>query len=299
MTTTLTAPAKINLTLEILARRDDGYHTLRSLMAPIGLFDRLALTPASAFSFVTGSAELQTNNLVVRALEGAGVTTPLRVELDKRIPVGGGLGGGSSDAASVLLAAMRGELGPVPERDWIALARSLGSDVPFFLVGTGALVEGTGERLTSVGALPPWWTLIVRPNEAVATAAAYRMLAETRIRDGVPSRPRSESATLKAIDALQRADFAELERNLVNDFHDLILAAYPIVARAHRAMVAAGARNALLSGSGSCLFALFPDEAQARAIEQRLERDDAIADLFLAPLVTDDRWLPMTVGMSA
>ena len=203
---TLRAPAKINLTLEILSRREDGYHNLRSLMAPVGLYDRIAVEKASSASFGTNVPALGDDNIILRALAAAGVTAPLRVTLEKRIPVGGGLGGGSSDAAAVLRAAMDGAFGETTTRNWIETARSLGSDIPFFLLGSAGLVEGTGERITSVGRIPAWWTLIVRPTAAVATADAYRMLAASRSA-GVPSRPRAASATLAAIDALQRGDF--------------------------------------------------------------------------------------------
>jgi 4-diphosphocytidyl-2-C-methyl-D-erythritol kinase len=287
---TLLAPAKINVTLEILSRRDDGYHTLRSLMLPIALYDRIELEAAGADSFRTDDPGLAAGNLVMRALEAAQLETRFDVVLHKAIPVGGGLGGGSSDAAAVLRAAMDGALGERPELDWIQTAASLGSDVPFFLAGTGALVEGTGERVTAIGALPDWWVLVVRPHASVPTAEAYRALDGARARDGAPaSRPRASSASLAAIDALQRGDFDALTGALVNDFHDVIVPAYSEIARAHDALRAAGARHVLLSGSGSCLFALFPDEPEARACEAALERL-AVAGAFAVPLHRDPAW---------
>ena len=135
----LLAPAKLNVTLEILARRDDGYHSLRSVMLPVGLYDEIELLPAEAAVFRSDDATLAgSDNLIVRALAAAGVAGQYAVELRKRIPVGGGLGGGSSDAAAVLRAAMDGSLGPPGALDWLAAARALGSDVPFFLAGTEA-----------------------------------------------------------------------------------------------------------------------------------------------------------------
>jgi len=282
---TLFAPAKINMTLEILARRPDGYHELRSLMAPIGLFDRIDLAAAAYTSVASNVAGLETDNLVSRALTRAGVATPMQVTLQKEIPVGGGLGGGSSDAAAVLLAARSGALGAVPDQDWIATARSLGSDIPFFLAGTAAVIEGTGEVLTPARSMPPWWVVVVRPTVAVATADAYRRLAASRPH-GPPHRPREGCATLLALQALEAADFAALERCLINDFHELILHAYPLVARAHAAMVAAGAPRALLSGSGSCLFAFFEHEHRAHTTARAIKESDAIAEIFVAPLTT-------------
>lgn len=279
------APAKINLTLEILSRGEDGFHKLRSLMVPIGLFDRITVDQAPCASFSTNVPALHDDNSILRALEAAGVATPLRISLEKRIPVGGGLGGGSSDAATILAATMDGAFGDVEPRNWIELARSLGSDIPFFLLGSAGLVEGSGERLSSVGKTPPWYALIVRPAAAVGTADAFRLLAASRS-NGAPSRPRAACATLAAVDAFQRADFAALQEHLVNDFHDLILDAYPPIAQAHATMRAAGASRAMLSGSGSCLFALFPNEREARAIHAALARDaDAFEDAFVAPLL--------------
>jgi 4-diphosphocytidyl-2-C-methyl-D-erythritol kinase len=287
---TLFAPAKINVTLEILSRRGDGYHLLRSVMLPIGLYDRIELQTSERPSFSTSDPTLGRDNLVERALSAAGVRTIYNVELHKEIPVGGGLGGGSSDAAAVLRAAMDGTLGERDERDWLEVARGLGSDVPFFLAGTGALVEGTGERVTALGALPPWWTIVGRPHATVATADAYRLLDTRRANDGEAStRPRSSSASLSAVDAIQRADFAALAALLVNDFHDIVLEAYPPVTRADAALRAAGAAHVLLSGSGSCTFALFEDEKSARATEAALDRD-AFDNVFVVPLHHDDAW---------
>jgi 4-diphosphocytidyl-2-C-methyl-D-erythritol kinase len=278
----LPAPAKLNLTLEVLSRRDDGYHTLRSLMVPIGLYDRIGLEPANAGQ----PSGLAVDNLVSRALVSAGVNEPLHVTLDKQIPIGGGLGGGSSDAAAVLRAAAEGQLASTGRPDWLAAARALGSDVPFFLTGTAALVEGTGERVTALGSLPPWWTVVVQPVVSVDTADAYRLL-DAHQRSRAP-RPRSESASLRAVDALQRADFAALGAELCNDFHEPILAAYPAVASADAALRAA-CGSSLLSGSGSCLFALFENEDGARAGAARLARD-VVKDVFVVPFHCSDAW---------
>jgi 4-diphosphocytidyl-2-C-methyl-D-erythritol kinase len=279
----IAAPAKLNLTLEILSRRDDGYHTLRSVMVPIGLYDHVDLEPAEV-----ATSGLEPDNLVSRALRAAGVSAPLRVALEKRIPIGGGLGGGSSDAAAVLRAAAEGLLGPTETRDWLETARALGSDVPFFMTGTAALVEGTGERVTALGTLPPWWAVVVQPPASVATADAYRELDAARAKGGFASRPRSESASLRAVDALQRADFAALRAEMINDFHEPILAAYPAVARADAALRAACGAS-LLSGSGSCLFALFESEDEARNGAMRVA-SDAVKDVFVAPFHRDPTW---------
>ena len=264
-------PAKINLTLEILARRADGYHALRSVMVPIALYDELTLAASERFSFICEPAALTADNLVVRALALIERdTAPITVHLRKAIPVGAGLGGGSSDAAAVLLAAMRGAFGAAGERDWIALARSLGSDVPFFLVESGALVEGTGERVTALGALPPWWVVIAIPPIAVPTSDAYRALAAARELTPPPSRPRSESASLRVLEAVQRGDFAAVCAHACNDFEPIVTALAPRILADLQALRTAGAPLALLSGSGSCSFALCANEADAQRVRSAI-----------------------------
>jgi 4-diphosphocytidyl-2-C-methyl-D-erythritol kinase len=283
----LTAAAKVNLTLEVLARRGDGYHGVRSLIVPIGLYDEIAISPSERPAFACDDARVGAGNSVVAALAALD-HAPANVSLTKRIPIGAGLGGGSSDAAAILRAAMRDELAvPDVPRDWLAIARSLGSDVPFFLTGTGALVEATGERVTAVGALPPWWVVVAAPPVAVDTAEAYRLLDDGRA-GGAPQRARSTSASLAALEALQRADFDALCGALVNDFEPVVLGAYPAAARAHAALGEAAGSRALLTGSGACSFALFRNEDAARAAAARL--DPAVATAYPAPLLADGDW---------
>jgi 4-diphosphocytidyl-2-C-methyl-D-erythritol kinase len=251
----LRAPAKINLTLEVLARRDDGYHGIRSVMVPLELSDELTVEPSAQFSFACDRDELSgERNLAFMAMRALGDLPAVRLQLRKRIPVQAGLGGGSSDAAAVLRAALNGAFGKVPEIDWVAAARRLGSDVPFFLAGTAALVEGTGERVTPAGAIPRWHALIVKPPVSVSTVAAYAAID----RVDRPTRPRSGCVSIGLLEALQRADFATVESLMQNDFQELIVAQAPEIGGALAALRAAGASNALLAGSGSCVFTIAP-----------------------------------------
>jgi 4-diphosphocytidyl-2-C-methyl-D-erythritol kinase len=289
---TVSAPAKINLTLEILNRREDGYHALRSVMVPIGLADELELAPAARFGFACEPAALTEDNLVTRAFARIGLAdAPVAATLRKRVPVGAGLGGGSSDAAAVLRAAMSGAFGPVSARDWLADARALGSDIPFFLVDGPALVEATGERVTALGRPPPWWVVLLVPDAHVATGAAYGALAAARAAAPVPSRPRSGSVTLRCAQALQRNDYPGVLAALSNDFEPLVRAAHPPVDAALRALSAAGAPGrAMLSGSGGACFALFADEDGARAFAARLEVPAAAA-VHVVPFARSTAWV--------
>lgn len=255
---TLRAPAKLNLTLEVLARREDGLHALRSVMVPVDICDELHVEPSEKPAFTCDPAELQKGNLVERALETVGARA-YNVHLRKVIPTGAGMGGGSSDAATVLLAAQRGTFGPAPAIDYVAAARSLGSDVPFFLVETAALVEGTGERVTALGPVPPWHAVVIKPPVAVSTAWAYEQI------DAAPpkTRARNQSVSLQMGQALQRGDFDYARSLLQNDFHDVIAPATPEITAALEALRAAGAVHPIMTGSGSCVFALTRTQSQA------------------------------------
>jgi 4-diphosphocytidyl-2-C-methyl-D-erythritol kinase len=285
------ARAKINLTLEILARRADGFHGLRSVMVPIGLADELAFAPAERFTFACDASALEGDNLVVRALERIGLGgAPLAVTLRKRIPVGAGLGGGSSDAAGVLRAAMDGVLSADGERDWVGDARALGSDVPFFLADGPALVEGTGERVTALGPAPPWWVVLVVPAVHVATGPTYARLAAARDAQPPATRPRAGSATLRCAEALQRADYPAVLAAMTNDFEPVVRGAYPQVDAVLRALSEAGAPGrAMLSGSGGACFALFADEGAARDFGARL-RTPADARVETVPFAASATW---------
>ncbi len=281
------APAKINLTLEVLARRSDGYHGIRSVMVPLELADVLIIEPSTRFSFSCDRADLDgETNLAYAAVRALGDCPAVRVELRKRIPVQAGLGGGSSDAAAVLRAAMSGAFGASPDRDWLRLARGLGSDVPFFLAETAALVEGTGERITPAGSIPQWHVLIVKPPVAISTARAYAQL-DTRDR---PQRSRRDSISIAMLEALQRGTFDEVAALLQNDFHDTIAAHSPEIAAADRALRAAGASNALLAGSGSCLFTLAADAQGIADINDRLDLPAGF-ERFVTRFAATPRWL--------
>jgi 4-diphosphocytidyl-2-C-methyl-D-erythritol kinase len=286
----LQAPAKINLTLEVLARRDDGYHGIRSVMVPLDLADELTIAPSSAFSFACDRSDLQgERNLAYAAVRALGESPPVRIALHKRIPVQAGLGGGSSDAAAVLRAAMMGAFGSDLSRDWLRVARVLGSDVPFFLAGTAALVEGTGERVTPAGAIPRWHVGIVKPPVAISTAEAYALLDTSKR----PSRARSSSVSIAMLASLQRSDFAVVESLLQNDFHDVIATQSAEVRRAVSALHSAGATNAMLAGSGSCVFTIAPQREQVDAVFERLDLSPAYERLSTAFAATP-QWSPST-----
>lgn len=255
----LRAPAKLNLTLEVLNRREDGYHNLRSVMVPVSLFDEIEIG-------APGAPLLDPQNLVAKALRALHIPPERQpVSLRKVIPSGAGMGGGSSDAAAILLAAMDGAFGDLGDPDYLSLARSLGSDVPFFLAQTAALVEGTGERVTAIGSVPNWYATICKPPVAISTAVAYASLDSGRLQ----SRPRNSSPSLKMSEALQRADFAEVNDLLENDFQKPAAAQHVEIGIALKALEEWSKRRAMLAGSGSCVFTLWPEAPPKDGLELR------------------------------
>lgn len=250
------APAKINLGLSVLGVRENGYHDLHSLMVPLTVGDELEIRPADALTLRVEGADLPTDerNLVYRAarayLDAAGAAGGADLVLHKRLPLASGLGGGSSDAASTLLALA--ELYPA-DVNLPALALSLGADVPFFLLGGAALAEGVGERLTPVE-VPPASLVLLNPGVEVSAHDAYRWLDEAR----AFTPPLDLAAVLGAL--AQETDVPYL-----NALQPAVVARHPDIARALAELKGAGLHSPLMSGSGSTCFALARNEAQAQA----------------------------------
>ncbi|HSH44950.1 MAG TPA: 4-(cytidine 5'-diphospho)-2-C-methyl-D-erythritol kinase, partial [Longimicrobiales bacterium] len=251
----LAAPAKVNLTLRVLEREPSGYHALQTLFCRLALADQVevALEDEPGVRLRVEGAEDQpppnlgppAENLVVRAagafLEAAGIEQGLRIRLQKRIPHGGGLGGGSSDAASTLLALDSLLPGLVSPERMEGVAATLGSDVPFFLSGAPlAWAQGRGERLTPLPALPPRPVVLAVPPFRVATPAAYGWLDRDRTGREVPSPLTGPPA-----------DWAALEDGAVNDFERSVYRRHPELRALRDRLRRSDALVALLSGSGS------------------------------------------------
>ena len=257
------APAKLNLFLHVTGQRVDGYHTLQTLFRFVGLYDMLRFVPRSDDRVVLANpipGVAPETDLTVRAAEAlrraAGIRDGVTIHLLKRLPMGGGLGGGSSDAATVLLALnYLWRLG-ASQAELQALALPLGADVPVFVFGQSAFAEGVGEALSPV-ALPPAWYLILHPGVAVPTARIFT--APDLTRDTPP------------IEACAWAD-AMVRGVGANDLEAVAVALYPEVGMALdwlRAQPETTGRIRM-TGSGACVFAVFDDEQTAQAVQQRL-----------------------------
>jgi len=253
---TVPAPAKLNLFLHVTGRRADGYHLLETLFVALDFGDSIVLT-RRADGAIVRTTELPgvpaQSDLAVRAAAALKRETgcPFGVELavTKRIPQGGGLGGGSSDAASVLLALNRLWDVGLPRAELVRIGSALGADVPFFLHGEPAVGRGIGEQLTPVS-LPPYWAAVIAPTVTVQTASIFAAAELTR--DG-------QSAKMDV--------FSEGYGR--NDLQPIAVARFPAIATA-LTMLRERSGCARMTGSGSCVFALFATEAEARgAVEAR------------------------------
>ncbi len=263
------AYAKMNLTLDVLRQRADGYHELASVMQTVALADTLAfrgLEDGRTELFCDVPALNGPENLVYRAAQVmraiTGCQRGVRIELHKQTPAQGGLGGGSSDAACALLALNSlWELG-LDREQLIQLAASLGSDVPFFVLGGTALVEGRGERVTALPDLPGMWVILLKPSVAVSTPAAFRALTPADYTNG--------QATARLVAAIRSGETPLLD-GLMNALEERVCQVYPAVAESREAFCRAGAPLVRMSGSGPTLFGVFASLEEASPVYQTLQ----------------------------
>jgi 4-diphosphocytidyl-2-C-methyl-D-erythritol kinase len=258
-------PAKVNLYLKVLARREDGYHDLVTVMQPLTLADELRLTPGQGLSLECRHPEVPSGpqNLVWRAAEKFGAATgrepQVHIELVKKIPVAAGLGGGSSDAAGTLLALNELTGNPLSSATLHALAAELGADVPFFLRRGPAVGRGIGTILSSLD-LPPYWYVLLNPGLPISTAWVYGNLDLKYLAQAGAPLP-------KAFDG------EHPETWVANDLETVTLSRYPELRELLAGLSGAGARAQGMSGSGPTLFGLFHEAEAAQAAAFKLRQN--------------------------
>ena len=277
MALALHAPAKVNLFLEVLGRRPDGYHELRTVLHTLALHDTLiAESQDSATTTLTLSSAVQVglpvsagdDNLLCRAARGfqtaAGMTRGFRFHLEKRIPAGGGLGGGSSDAAAALQLMNRLAGDALSAQDLQRIASSLGADVPFFLRGGTQLGEGIGDRLTPLQAAPHLHFLLILPPTGTSTQAVYKNHG-AHLTGG----PRKASIPSDKV-----PDYKELAlpSGFPNHLEAAALQLHPELAELRRAVVGRGFPQVRMSGSGSTFFLAFRDAVECADAMDTLAR---------------------------
>ncbi len=252
------AYAKLNLTLDVTARRDDGYHELESVMHPVTLCDELTITLGTGEPWQVRADDPAVptgrKNLCYKAAKAfyaAAGTDPdgLLIEIVKRVPMGGGLGGGSADAAAVLRALNRHEGGRFSEDELKKLALTVGCDVPFCLRSRTCLAQGRGERLTPVSPMPDCYYVLVHPGFEVSTPELYAKLDRIR----VPARPKTD----RMLKGIERGDLREIGVNLLNVFEYALLPQHPELERIENALDNCGALGTSMTGSGAVMFGLF------------------------------------------
>ena len=270
------SPCKVNLLLNILGKRPDGFHELETVMHPVGLFDTLAFDRiASGVELTCSDPALPTgsSNLVFKAarafLDASGIKQGVRVHLEKRIPLAAGLGGGSGNAATTLLGLNELFRYPLENAKLGPIAASLGSDVPFFLQTKPALATGRGEQIQPFDFFPALKGaafLLIHPGFGIPTAWAYQSLAK------FPAAANGRAGrALSLIRALEAAEMAAAARQLYNSLETPALKKYPLLSLFQDFLRQNGAAGALMSGSGSSTFAIVRSLEGGRELEARFK----------------------------
>lgn len=289
----LRAMAKINLSLDVLGKRADGYHEVRMVMQTIGMYDRLNLTPVPGLPGI----HLRTNlpyipadgsNLAVRGasilMDEFGVTDGLEIQLDKFIPVAAGLAGGSSDAAQAMIGVNRLFRLGLSREDLMKRGAAIGADVPYCILGGTALSEGIGDILTPLAPMPDVCILLCKPNINVSTRDVYTSLHL----DGQTVHPDVDAQ----IGALSRGDILGVAAPgaMYNVLETVTAAKYPVIREIEETMKSMGACAAIMSGSGPTVFGIFEDEKKAMDCRVFLRKTRQSARTFLTwPVPSDGR----------
>lgn len=265
---TVPAPAKLNLSLDIVGVREDGYHLLRMIMQTIDLCDQIVLERADEISLTCNLPELPCDerNLAVRAahafFERTGLPGGVRMTLDKNIPHGAGMGGGSADAAAVLKGLNELCGTDLSQQELCEIGLRLGADVPFCIVGGTQLAEGVGERLTPLPPLPDCFLLVAKPEQGVSTPEAYH--AYDRLTDVL----HPDTAELTGL--LSRGDLSGFCARMENVLEPAV--SLPEIQQIRAEMLAAGVLGSRMTGSGSAVFGVFTQEQPALVCKKNLKK---------------------------
>ncbi|MDI6845323.1 MAG: 4-(cytidine 5'-diphospho)-2-C-methyl-D-erythritol kinase [Candidatus Saccharicenans sp.] len=294
---TLCSFAKINLGLEVGGLREDGYHQLITLFQTIDIKDWLTFHPRNDDRIVLygnrSDVPWDENNLIYRSArllrEIAGSTPGVTITVEKNIPPGSGLAGGSSNAAVTLLGLCRLWGLRLTREELKKLAASIGADVPFFLHGGLCLGRGKGEDLLEVAELPPAWVVVVMPGFPVSTSAVYRELDRRR------ATLTSNLKASKIIQFLEQRN-TSIFKYLENDLEAIVFEIYPRLAEIKKELAGAGAELSLMSGSGSAIFGWFADRWLASQAAKKLELE---YEVLVAETVGRERyWRELHTGAS-
>ncbi|MCK5784303.1 MAG: 4-(cytidine 5'-diphospho)-2-C-methyl-D-erythritol kinase, partial [Desulfobacterales bacterium] len=275
------SPAKINLFLAVTGKRHDGYHTLCTLMCCISLYDKISLNFNVEKISVSCSHENvpeDETNLACRAatifFKKLGKQEGVGISIEKNIPVGGGLGGGSSNAASVLLSLNQRYGMPFSEKELMDMGLSLGADVPFFIVGKPSIATGIGEKLEKYDHLEPQHILLINPRINISTAEVYKNL-----------NLRLTKCEKKIKCTLFNKILFNAEEHLCNDLETVTVSMHPFINKAKKSLIDLGAEGSLMSGSGPTVFGLFSDSDKAEKAHSFLSHNSN-DQIFIADIIT-------------
>ncbi|MCK4404870.1 MAG: 4-(cytidine 5'-diphospho)-2-C-methyl-D-erythritol kinase [candidate division Zixibacteria bacterium] len=272
----LKSPAKINLFLEVLKKRDDGYHEIVSLIQAVDLCDELVLEKRKKGVVVTcdhPDCPTDESNLAFKAasmlLEEETTKEGVSIHIKKKIPISAGLGGGSSNAAATLKGINRLFELELPDKKLHDLASRIGSDVPFFLYSGQALVKGRGEKIVPINMYKDYWLILVCPHFEVSTRWAYQnvKISLTKTGKGVNFRNlENQSMFFKAL------------RSFRNDLEEVVSKRYPVIQKIKEILKNAGALKSSMSGSGPTVYGVFERKPQAEEVTRKLLRGDWFAE---------------------
>lgn len=277
----LKARAKINLGLDVLGKREDGYHEVRMVMQTIGIYDRLILTkiPEEEIRITSNLAFLPVNenNLIYKAIKllkdeyhfPGGVS----VDLNKFIPVAAGMAGGSTDAASTMFGVNRLFGLNLSMGKMMELGVRLGADVPYCVMRGAALAEGIGEKLTRITPVPHMWILIAKPQINVSTRLVYEQLDM----GGIQKHPDIDGI----IRAIEAQDVVRIAQSMGNVLENVTVPLYPVIETIKQDMLSHGAINAMMSGSGPTVFGIFPDEQTTLACQAFLKKKGDARQVYI------------------
>ena len=278
----LKATAKINLGLDVLRKREDGYHDLRMIMQMTGMFDRISMFPRAGrpgISFRTNLPYIPANenNLAYRAakilMDEFEVSDGLSINLQKFIPVAAGLAGGSTDAAAVLIGTNKLFHLGLSLEELMVRGKKLGADVPYCLLGGTALAEGIGEVLTPLPDMPPCSILLAKPPVSVSTKEVYGALRA----DEIEVHPDIDGM----VEALKARDLRGVCDRCANVLEDVTAPSRPIIGEMERDMKKMGALCSIMSGSGPTVFGIFDDESAARKCRNHMRDKYSGSRIFL------------------
>ena len=277
------AYAKINLYLDVTARRSDGYHDIVSIMQAVDLYDRVSVSvhdKESGGILLRCDAGLPCDgrNLAYRAAERyfeGQVPCKIEIDIEKHIPMEAGLAGGSADCAAVLRA-LNAYFGRYSEQELLALGARLGADVPFCLVGGTRITRGIGEVMESCAPMPDCVLVIARGGQGISTPWAYDAL-DAKYGDFREQGEMSEARLARVVNAMEQSDLAAMTDAMYNIFESVVLPEHEVAASVKQTMLAGGAIGALMSGSGPSVVGVFADENAAQRVRDEIAQTGTAA----------------------